>query len=105
MRISLLKFLLPLLLLLTQQGVITHELGHLGGVLGNNRQHENHKQLPGSLSCEKCLSFANLTGGLTSQESPPPVLHLTYDHAAPPAKAELAADLLVPRSRGPPTFP
>ena len=102
MRITLLKFLLPLLLLLAQQGVMTHELSHIGEALGHSQPHDGHKQLPGGLSCEKCLSFANLSGGPTSEAPPPLVNLLSYDHATPVAAADLAADTLSPRSRGPP---
>lgn len=104
MRTTLLKFLLPLLLLLAQQGVLAHEISHLGEALGQASQHEGHKQLPGSLSCEKCLAFAHLSGGPTSEPPPPLVDFLSYDHSTSLAAADLAAETLSPRSRGPPVF-
>jgi hypothetical protein len=104
MRATLLKFLLPLLLLLAQQGVLAHEISHLGEALGQPRQHESHKQLPGNLSCEKCLAFAHLSGAPTSEAPPPLVDFLAYDHATARPAAELAAETLSPRSRGPPVF-
>ena len=104
MRSTLLKFLLPILLLLAQQTALAHEFSHLGEALGQAHQQGSHKQLPGHTSCEQCVAFAHLSGAVRSEALPPLVDFLSYDLSTSLPVAELAAETLSPRSRGPPAF-
>ena len=114
MRKLLLVFLLPLVLLFSQQGAVTHEIGHIadfvvhaGGVLpgaatGESGAREGHQA--GDLQCEACLAFAHLAGVVTAQVAPPALLSFSFHFAVAEAPAFIAADAPSARSRGPPAF-
>ena len=103
MRKLLLTLLLPFVFLLSQQGAVTHELGHLadavsrtaGGPGSNGHQ-------PGDLQCEACLAFAHLAGMATAHVVPPALLSFSFPVPANEAPAFIAADAPTARSRGPP---
>lgn len=102
MRLTLIKFLLPILLLLAQQAAIAHEFSHLSDRVGG--VHGLHKKVPGENACEDCAAFAQISGALTS-EAPPPLPDSFSHESLPPLQvARLTAGGLSPRSRGPPAI-
>lgn len=102
MRLGLLKFLLPLLLLFAQQEALVHELSHYGQAL--EQAESPGKQSPESKACEKCVVFANIAGAVHSDVTRLPVPDLAYDHPPQLQVASFAAQTPSPRSRGPPVF-
>ena len=105
MRKLLLTLLLPFVMLLSQQGAVTHELSHLtdalsGAASGTDRS--GHR--PGDLQCEACLAFAHLAGVVSAQVVPPALLSFSFQIPANESPAFIAADAPTARSRGPPTF-
>ncbi len=105
MRKLLLTLVLPLVFLLSQQGALTHELGHLAdaaAAAAGDRGAAGHAV--GDLQCEACLAFAHLAGVATAQVLPPALLSFGFEVPANAAPAFIAADAPVARSRGPPPF-
>lgn len=105
MRKLLLTFLLPFVFLLSQQGALTHELGHLADDVARAATGQDRSgHLPGDLQCEACLAFAHLAGVATAQVVPPALLSFSFQIPANESPAFIAADAPTARSRGPPTF-
>lgn len=112
MRKLLLAFLLPVILLLSQQGAVTHEIGHIadgvaraGGKLdGAGAGSASGAHRAGDLQCDACLSFAHLAGIATAQALPPGLLSFSFHFRVIEAPAFIAADAPAARSRGPPSF-
>ncbi|MEP6505695.1 MAG: DUF2946 family protein [Betaproteobacteria bacterium] len=108
MRKLLFAFLLPIVLLLSQQGAVKHEIGHIadvvaqagGGAASRGAGSTGHQ--PGDLQCEACLAFAHLAGMATAQALPPALLSFHFHFAVIEAPAFIAADAPTARSRGPP---
>jgi hypothetical protein len=95
-----LRALLALLLLVSQQMAIAHAVSHLSGT----HSESSGKQLPADQFCDQCLSAAQLDSGATSFAS------LLFVDAGPaPAPAILLGQGFVARtvcafqSRAPPT--
>ncbi|MES3020185.1 MAG: hypothetical protein V4857_01240 [Pseudomonadota bacterium] len=73
-RRSVIRVLLSLLLLLSQQMAASHALSHYSGKLGNtpasSAQQADERDLSSSFaqdpSCDECLAFAQLSGALGS---------------------------------------
>jgi hypothetical protein len=108
MRKLLLAFLLPFVVLLSQQGAVTHEIGHIadfvaraGGEVPASVQNRNG-HLAGDLQCEACLAFAHLSGMATVQVLAPALLSFSFHFSVIEAPAFIAADAPSARSRGPP---
>jgi len=117
MRKHLLHWLLPLLMLLSQQGAVWHGIGHLtdarahapagatvahGVDTWDGKSHADADPLPVDPLCETCLAFDDLAA---SARAEPPVLVLAEAAHVQTARAELAPRALPappPRSRGPP---
>ena len=99
MRKLLLAFLLPLVLLISQQGAVSHEIGHIADRTSPGKS--SHQ--PGDLQCEACLAFAHLAGVVTAQVVPPALLGFGFHFPVIEAPAFIAADAPSARSRGPPT--
>jgi hypothetical protein len=93
--------LLPLLMLLSQQGALWHEISHLAD--GRAPSHERREQ-PIDRLCQQCLGYAQLAAAATPFV--PPLLLLEAHFARPQADALpwIAADAPSARSRGPPAF-
>jgi hypothetical protein len=103
MRKLLLSLLLPVVFLLSQQGAVMHEIGHLveatsAGANGPG----SHGHPAGDLQCEACLAFAHLAGAVTAHVVPPALLSFSFQVPANEAPAFIAADAPAARSRGPP---
>jgi hypothetical protein len=115
MRKLLFAFLLPVILLLSQQGAVLHEIGHItdfadrtGVGVGAQSDAQTGSE-PGShqasdLQCQACLAFAHLAGVATATVVPPALLSFSFHFAVIEAPAFIAADAPAARSRGPPTF-
>ena len=103
MRKLLLSLVLPFVLLLSQQGAVTHELGHLAEALSQpagGTEPSGHKG--GDLQCEACLAFAHLAGVATAHVAHPALLSFSFAVPANEAPVFIAADAPSARSRGPP---
>lgn len=117
MRKHLLHLLLPLFMLLSQQGAVWHGIGHLtegrgtapaGATLAHaqddGRAHADPDTLSADQLCELCLAFDDLAA---SARSEPLALALAEaDHVQAPAAEHASRSLPapLPRSRGPPTL-
>lgn len=99
MRRLVLALLMPLLMLLSQQGAAWHEIGHW-----NQQQQQQRKDDPADKLCAVCLSFAHMAVTATPT-LPPPLMLADAAHvkAAAAEVAFLAAPAPQARSRGPPT--
>jgi hypothetical protein len=106
MRKLLLAFLLPVVFLLSQQGAVSHEIGHIADFVeragGESAGRVVSGHLAGDLQCEACLAFAHLAGVVTAQVLPPALLSFGHQFAVIEAPAFIAADAPTARSRGPP---
>jgi hypothetical protein len=100
MRKLYLSLVLPLLMLLAQQGAVRHEISHLGG---GHPPAAQGKQQPVDKLCESCLAFAHLAAAAKPDVAalpPAPASHRAFDAEA---HAFVAADTPAQRSRGPPS--
>ncbi len=90
---------LPLLLLVVQQGALLHELSHYTA----NEPGTTHKQSPCGEACDLCLAFAQVDAAAAPHDALLPLLaDLSFERAAAPRLAHRAADLPSLRNRGPP---
>ena len=100
MRKLYLILLMPLLMLLAQQGALRHEVSHLAesSSAGHSKQH------PGGTLCDTCLNFAHIAA---SAKPDMPVLWLPTQlrhHQVATVWARITEAVApAPRSRGPPT--
>jgi len=103
-RKSFLTILLPILLLLAQQGAIVHELGHLAGnaLRAEGREQRHEPQHSPGTTCEKCVVFAHLSGAVTPHVPGFDSLLLAHALSGRTSVARSSADTPVARSRGPP---
>jgi hypothetical protein len=94
-----LSLLLPLLMLLSQQGALWHEVSHLSD---RPVPAQDGKRQPLDRLCEQCLAFAQMAAAATP--SVPPLALPAARFARPDAQAVafIAADAPSARSRGPP---
>lgn len=114
MRKHLLHLLLPLFMLLSQQGAVWHGIGHLTGARGHapatasvqaghdDVAHADPDDLSADQLCEVCLAFDDLAASARAEA---PVLALVEAVHVQAAAAERVARSMPappPRSRGPP---
>ncbi len=105
MRKLCLSLVLPLLMLLAQQGAVWHEIGHLGsaaGSAGAAAHKSQNQQQPLDRLCASCLSFAHLAAATGHALPALPPMALRHALVAGAAVAFIAADAPSARSRGPP---
>ena len=100
MRKLYLSLVLPLLMLLSQQGAVWHEIGHLGSGSSPVEQ----KKQPVDKVCESCLAFAHLAAAAKPEVASVQLADFEFALAAADAVPFIAADAPTQRSRGPPTF-
>jgi hypothetical protein len=99
----LLSWLMPVFLLLAQQGVLLHELGHnTARHTGVSAQRGDHPA-PQEAPCEACVGFAHLAFA-ASLEVPALALlgHLSHQLQQHTGASQAWPLALPPRSRGPP---
>lgn len=101
MKRFLLSLLLPLFLLIAQQGALQHELSHV--VEAHSAEHT--KKHATATLCDECLNFAQVAVASTAF-TPPQALLAQLDHQlnATPWASQTQVGALPPRSRGPPTL-
>ncbi len=93
--------MLPLLLLVAQQGAVLHELSHYAA----SESHDGKKQSPRGDVCDLCLAFAQVGSAAAPQRVVAPLLaDLSYQLT--PVLPVYAGGIYLPaeRSRGPPLF-
>ena len=102
MRKLLLTLVLPLLLLLSQQGAVVHELGHLADAVSREGGPASPSHQAGDLQCQACLAFAHLAGVATALAVPAALPSFRFAKPVGESPAVIAADAPRARSRGPP---
>ena len=102
MRRLTLSLLLPLLMLLTQQGAAWHEIGHWSQSSSTQDQQRKPKQDHAGKLCESCLAFAGLAVDIHADQ--PDLRLASFGHVLAATVAWTSAAALAPaaRSRGPP---
>ena len=100
MRRLYLSLLMPLLMLLSQQGAAWHEIGHWSQ--SSEQQQQQRKSDPTDRLCASCLAFAHLAA--TARSDPLPLMLAEASHVQAPVAlpASLSATAPAARSRGPP---
>jgi hypothetical protein len=100
-----LSLLLPLLLLLAQQGAVLHELGHaLAGIeYAQTRGKQQDPQPLPTAPCERCLVFAHLAGAVAPSIPAIFIPQLTFALFGHVVEAQRSTDSPFARSRGPPS--
>jgi hypothetical protein len=99
-----LPILLPIFLLLAQQGAVVHELGHVADDVyrvERRNQQPGPQHTPGT-TCEKCVVFAHLSGAVTPHILGIDLLPLAHALSGRVAIGRRSADTPAARSRGPP---
>lgn len=93
------SLLLPVFLLLSQQGELRHEIGHLAQPPATSK-----KQAPaGNDRCDVCLAYSHLAGAAKSEIPAPSLLsHLAFHYPPEHAFSSVRPAPATPRSRGPP---
>ena len=92
--------LLPLFLLFAQQGELRHEYSHHGRAPAHSQ-----KKAPDGDRCTACLAYAQLAGtGTTDAVVPTFFTDLAFHHTKASEVADVVADAVSPRSRGPPAL-
>lgn len=95
------SLLLPLLLLLAQQGALLHDLTHIAG----NAQQEDGPRSSKEKPCDLCVSFAQTASIATHDVATPGLLAgLSFLQVPAHAIADGSTEPPAPRSRGPPHY-
>lgn len=93
--IRLLPFLLPFLLLFSQQALAWHEIGHHSGLAGSSQSQPEH---PGAQpACQDCLSLASV--GTAASPDPIRFEPLTLGFDLTPARASGTEPIFCGQSR------
>lgn len=100
MRKLYLSLFLPLFMLLSQQGAVWHQIGHLSG---KPSPAEHQKELPANKLCESCLAFSHLAVAGTPALPTLDLAEFGYARAESFAAVFVASDAPAACSRGPPT--
>ena len=97
------SLLLPLLLLLAQQGAVLHGLSHYSATSAPDQRGEPERQQPHSGPCELCLAFAHLDAAV--KPAPLAIVLPVLGFEALAVSRVLAWEAPAPpeQSRGPPT--
>lgn len=93
--------LLPLWLVLAQQGALLHELGHQIAGDAVEHHHPQHGQAPCPL-CQVFAQVSDLVGAVPAPTVPAPALR--FHHAPAAEVATRSAAVPAQRSRGPPVM-
>ena len=102
---ALFQLMLAALLLAAQQVALTHEVWHLKDRLPDqSQQRADGQQTTQSDWCPFHASFADVLGGLGSNAAPLAVNTDASTLCSYPLPASFSGDLIVPASRGPPSF-
>ena len=93
---------LALLLVVTRQGAMLHELSHVYRT-GAPELKDSATFLDGKL-CEVCLAFSQGANPASGTMSLPPVVRAAHHVSPEPKYSIIAASAPAPRSRGPPVL-
>ena len=110
MRKFYLSLLLPLLMLLAQQGALWHEIGHVSLKASASQTNtplsvEQQRELQSmDKLCESCLAFAQLAAVAKTEVLPLNLLSFGFGFARTVAVLSISADAPALRARGPPSF-
>lgn len=98
------RLALPFLLLIAQQGVLLHELGHYRELgVAQARDDEHGQRHTPSHHCDLCVAFAQLASMAPTTAATPPLLDgLRFEEAFAGTATVAVAELPAQRSRGPP---
>jgi len=100
MRTFFASLLLPLILLLAQQGELRHEYGHYAKAASSCQ-----KAPADSDPCPLCLAYAHLSGAAKAEVVAAQLLSCLAFHFSPAFEvAGVDCEAASPRSRGPPSF-
>ena len=114
MRKHLLHLLLPLFMLLSQQGAVWHGIGHLTDARGHgpasarlaqddeHLAHADPDTLSGDQLCEICLAFDDLAASARAEAPVLPLAEGAHVQAAALTPDSRSLPAPAPRSRGPP---
>ena len=102
MRRLFLALLLPLLLI-AQQAAFVHSLEHLPGSLAPSQARDD-RQAPADLYCEKCFTFAQIGAAADLPLLLAATLGSAFDAIGFRLPVAPSCQVLIPRSRGPPSF-
>jgi hypothetical protein len=94
------SFLLSLLLVLAQQGAVFHELGHI--VQASNSHVRVHADTAADKTCQLCLAYSQLASPASHTVNLPYFEPAICVADCNPSLAAPPAEVLAPRSRGPP---
>jgi hypothetical protein len=100
-----LSLLLPVLLLLAQQGAVLHELGHFAADVEQAQargKQPDPQRLPGA-PCEKCVVFAHFAGAVAPAIPAIFIPQLAFALFGHVVAAQRSSDSPSARSRGPPS--
>jgi hypothetical protein len=98
-----LALLLPLLMLLAQQGAAWHALGHLGAPASTSKAPtDNDETLAQHGLCLSCLAFAGVDSASVPLAAVDSLLEFSHGWAAAELSRPLPADAPTANSRGPP---
>jgi len=99
-----LALLLPLLMLLAQQGAAWHALGHLGAPAStSNAPSDDDESLAQHGLCLSCLAFAGVDSAHATSAVADPLLEFSHAWVAAELARPRPADAPSAQSRGPPT--
>jgi hypothetical protein len=111
MRKICLSLLLPLFMLLAQQGAVWHSISHFGGsgtavtTPINGQQYSKvapEKDSSADTLCEICIAFAQLGGAAKSEDLKLSLLSFSFTSSQWVVRPTRAAELPAHRNRGPP---
>lgn len=95
------SLLIPLLLLIAQQGVLLHGLSHVGTELTQEQGGKKHSTTP----CELCQAFSQIESAETAAVQALLLLPgLSFALQSSPRISSRTANRLGPNNRGPPLF-
>jgi len=92
------SLLLVLALLVSQQGALLHELGHIADASAPATSNDGKAHLP----CETCLAFAHIVGVVHSSEVAPALLATAEHWTGAPSFPSRSADAPAYAARDPP---
>lgn len=94
------NLLLPLLLLMAQQGALLHELSHCARPEAHGQRDPQH---PDADHCDLCLAFAQIASAAPAAVAVPALrADLSFHRAVPIPASDGSKERPSPRNRGPP---
>ena len=102
---GLMRFLLAALLLAAQHGALTHQVRHLQDRLPAKSQQQDDQQKSAHTGlCDFHVSFSQVLGAVNCAKTSLRLASNSVEHSGNDFPPAVAADLVVPASRGPPVL-